>query len=228
MFSGVCLGVFELSLRDIRVQETVPLHWTGFSPTSPVNDPMRGRHSRNGIALSGLSANTRVDTLRGPVAARDLQIGDQVKVYSGGFATLRWVGTSRPLDDAGLPMRRISSDGGETTTLLTAEHLVLVSHPKIELLFGVNEVLCPAKHLPDSSVNPAFVHLLFDTYELVQCGDDWVESLMPQMDQIRAEELDTAQEILTLLPKLASRQGLASYVHTRPVLDEREATVLFG
>ncbi|MCK8463587.1 Hint domain-containing protein [Aliiroseovarius sp. S1339] len=222
-------------MRDIRVQETIPLHWTGFSSTSPVNDPMRGRHSRNGIALSGLSANTRVETLRGPVAARDLQIGDQVKVHSGGFATLRWVGTSRPLDDAGLPMRRLSADGADTTTVLTADHLVLVSHPKIELLFGVNEVLCPAKYLattgmflPDSSVNPAFVHLLFDTYELVQCGDDWVESLMPNIDRIRAEEQDTATEILTLLPKLASHQGLASYVCTQPVLDEREATVLFG
>lgn len=195
---------------------------------------MRGRHSRNGITSSGVSANTRIETLRGSVAARELQIGDQIKVLSGGFSTLRWVGTSRPQDDIGLPMRRYTADGNESTTLLTGEHLVLVSDPKIALLFGVDEVLCPAKHLvkagffvPDPSVNPTYVHLLFDTYELVQTGDDWVESLWPDMDQIRAVELDTAQEIMTLLPKLSSRQGLASYIQTRPILDEREASVLF-
>ncbi|WP_143064315.1 Hint domain-containing protein [Aliiroseovarius sediminilitoris] len=224
-----------MSLRDIRVQETIPIHWTGFSSTSPVNDPMRGRHSRRGIASSGLSANTRVETLRGPVIARELQIGDQVKTYGGGFSTLRWVGTSRVADEASVPMRRTSFDGHESSTLVTSDQLVLVSHYQTEILFGANEVLCPAIHLadigmfsPDPTVNPIFVHLLFDTYELVKCGDDWLESLRPNMDQIVAEDAKTAQEILSHLPKLVSQQGRAAYVRTRPVLDEREVALLFG
>lgn len=196
---------------------------------------MRGRHSRRGIASSGLSANTRVETLRGPVAARELQIGDQVKTYGGGFSTLRWVGTSRLAEDAGLPMRRTSFDGRESSTLVTSDQLVLVSHAQNDALFGTSEVLCPAMHLaaagvftPDPTVNPTIVHLLFDTYELVKCGDDWVESLRPNMDQIRSEDAETAQEILLHLPKLVSHQGRAAYVRTRPVLDEREVALLFG
>ncbi|WP_289069424.1 Hint domain-containing protein [uncultured Aliiroseovarius sp.] len=224
-----------MSLRDIRVHETLPPQWVDFTTTSPTYDPMRGRHSRRGIASSGLSANTRVETLRGQVAARNLQIGDQVKIAGGGFAPLRWVGTSRPHDDTGLPMRRLTADGGECTTLLAPDHLVLIRHQRAELLFGTAEVLCPAKYLgtggmfrSDAHVNPVFVHLLFDTHEMVKCGDDWVESLRPDMDRIRAEDLATAHEIIQRMPRLASRQGLASYMHTRPVLDEREAQMLIG
>ncbi|MCK0138701.1 Hint domain-containing protein [Aliiroseovarius sp. F47248L] len=222
-------------MRDIRVQESIPIHWTGFSSTSTVDDPMRGRHSRRGIASSGLSANTRVETLRGPVIARELQIGDQVKTYGGGYSTLRWVGTSRLGDDAGVPMRRTSFDGRESTTLVSSDQLVLVAHNQNDALFGTSEVMCPAVLLaaaglftPDPTVNPTIVHLLFDTYELVKCGDDWVESLRPDMDQIRTEDAETADEILSHLPKLVSRQGHAAYVRTRPVLDEREVALLFG
>lgn len=196
---------------------------------------MRGRRSRGEFTPSGVSANTRVETLRGPVAARDLKIGDQVKTRRGGFATLRWVGTSRPLERAGTPMRRVGSDGREGTTLLAPDHLVLISHPQNDLLFGAADVLCPAKYLvasghfvPDANVSPALVHLLFDTYELVKCGEDWVESLLPDMDQIRAEDPETADEIVEYLPRLSSRQGLASYLRTHPVLDAREARLLFG
>ena len=195
---------------------------------------MRGRHSRDGIAQSGVSANTRVDTLRGQVAARDLQIGDQVKTFDGTFAELRWVGTSRPSMGQDMPMRRTNDDGSESTTLLTPEHLVLVKNPKIALMFGVDDALCPAKFLsksgayvPDPTVNPVFVHLLFDTCELVKCGTDWVESLSPNMAQIRSEDLDTAKEIVKHLPRLANHQGHSSYIQDRLVLNEREAELLF-
>ncbi|MCK8484165.1 Hint domain-containing protein [Aliiroseovarius sp. S2029] len=224
-----------MSLRDIRVQENTPIHWAGFSPISPTHDPLRGRHSRGGIASSGLSAHTRVETLRGPVHARDLQIGDQVKTHRGGYATLRWVGTSRLSDQGDPPMRRTSFDGRESTSLVTPDQLVLITHQQNELLFGAAEVLCSARDLaavglftPDETVNPTFVHVLFDTYELLHCGDDWVESLRPDMDRIRTADADTADEILTHLPKLASHQARAAYVRTRPILDEREVSLLFA
>lgn len=224
-----------MSLRDLRVQETIPIHWTGFSSTTSSSEKRRARHSDHGFASSGVSANTRVDTLRGEVAARDLQIGDMVKTKSGQHAALRWVGTSRSNQASELPMRRLNADGRESTTLLAPDHLVLVSHEMCEFLFGTDEVLCPVKHLakaglyvPDPSVNPVFVHMLFDTYELIQAGDDWVESLLPDMDRIRAEDLDTANDIVARIPRLSHEQGLASYIPTRPVLNEREAALLFS
>lgn len=173
--------------------------------------------------------------MRGSVAARDLQIGDMVKTKNGHFAALRWVGTSRPAETSGLPMRRLAADGRECTTLLAPDHLVLIKHEMCEFLFGTDEVMCPAKYLakvgmflPDPTVNPVFVHLLFDTYELVHAGDDWVESLLPDMDRIRAEDLDTANDIVARLPRLSHEQGMASYIPTRPVLDEREVTLLLS
>ncbi len=218
----------------MRLQEAIPVQWAGFSTGTPTKDPLRGRYSRGGVAPSGLSANSRVETLRGAVAARDLQIGDQVKTYDGSFAELRWVGTSRPLMNNDLPMRRQNADGSDSTTLLTPEHLVLIEDDRCIALFGRRDVLCPAKYLaanghyaPDADVNPVFVHLLFDSYVLVKSGEDWVESLSPDMDQIRIDDQDTAQEITRHLPRLASLQGLASYVQTRPVLDAREADLLF-
>ena len=202
-----------MSFRDLKSEQSSSLSQAGFAPFGVDHAPLRPSQARNAIAASGISANSRIDTLRGKVAARDLREGDQVKIYGDKFATLRWVGLSRQGDN----------------------NLVMVRHPRTELLFGTNEVLCPARFLADAglfvqddTVTPVFVHLLFETYELIKCGEDWVESLMPNMSHIRSADLGVAKEITAVLPRLETEQGLASYVRNRPVLNAREALVLFS
>lgn len=224
-----------MSFRDLKSEQSSSLSQAGFAPFGVDHAPLRPSQARNAIAASGISANSRIDTLRGKVAARDLREGDQVKIYGDKFATLRWVGLSRQGDNSDLPMRRVETDGSPSTTLLSPDNLVMVRHPRTELLFGTNEVLCPARFLADAglfvqddTVTPVFVHLLFETYELIKCGEDWVESLMPNMSHIRSADLGVAKEITAVLPRLETEQGLASYVRNRPVLNAREALVLFS
>lgn len=224
-----------MSFRDTRHQENMPLHWTGLSSPVAARALNQALHSEVDIATSGVSANTRVDTLRGSVAARDLQIGDQVKTRRSGFATLRWIGTSRPNGRQNMPMRRALRGGQHRTVLLTAEQLVLVEHNRGAQLFGTQQVLCRAGHLeigaqfiPDKKVTPVFVHLLFDAVELVKCGSVWVESLCPDMEHIRAQSHAVADDILTHMPRLTNHQGLAAYVRDLPVLDRRETEALFS
>jgi len=77
-------------------------------------------------------------------------------------------------------------------------------------------------------VSPMMVHILLDKTELIQCGDYWVESLIPEIDLIRRDAPEAAEEILEACPRLRSQQGIASYLRDHLVIDRREASVIFA
>lgn len=223
-----------MNFRDTRLQESMPLDWTGLSSPVAAKSLRQAFHSDIDISPSGLSANTCVETLRGTVAARDLQAGDLVKTNRSGFAKLRWVGTSRRNRSGAVPMRCAMTGGQNSKTLLAADQLVLVEHERGERLYGTRRVLCAARHLtagnqfmPDHKVSPVFIHLLFDAVELVKCGSVWVESFCPDMDYIRTQDDAVARDIMNQMPRLASHQGLAAYVRDLPILDRNETAALF-
>lgn len=223
-----------MSLRDTRLQDSMPLDWTGLSSPVAAKTLRQAFHSDLEMSGSGVSANTCVETLRGSVAARDLQVGDLVKTSRSGFSKLRWVGTSRLNGSQPVPMRCAMNGGQNNKTLLSADQLVLVEHDQSERLYGTRRVLCAARYLtagdqfvPDEKVSPVFIHLLFDAIELVKCGAVWVESFCPDMDYIRVHNGAMARDIMQHMPRLANQQGLAAFVRDLPVLDRCETEALF-
>ncbi len=192
------------------------------------------RRRPTSYASSGLSANAAVRTARGEVCARDLRVGDLIYTLDHGLRPLRWVGVSRP-SEGEAPLVRVTREGARSQTVLAPQHLVHLSSPKADLVFGASEVLCPAKTLlgtgafvADSAARPSFVHLLFDSFELIQVGEIWVESFVPDMPRIRLVDPQVAREIIDHLPRLAHDATMANYVQDRLVLDAREVRCLFS
>ncbi|WP_424943037.1 Hint domain-containing protein [Aliiroseovarius crassostreae] len=194
--------------------------------------PLRRRP--HGYSSSGISSNAVVETAQGPKAARDLRVGDMVHTLDHGQQCLRWIGFSRLNADEGPLVRVMNDDGSRSQMILAPNHLVLQQSPLAEILFGDHEVLCPAHALsglgrfePASSATPTLVHLLFDRFELVQVGDFWVESFVPDMPRIRMLAPEVADDIINALPRLAHDPALANYIQDRIVLEGREVNCLF-
>ncbi len=221
-------------LREAQSEMDTPAAFQDFSLELGQNTPNR-RHASNAFSTSGISSNAPVHTARGTVLARDLRAGDQVHSYDNGLQTLFWVGFSRVDAVDGPLIRVMKPGGGRSQMLLTSNHLVLQHSATSEMLFGEREVLCPAKTLTGqdqfevaNSATPTLVHLLFDQFQLIQVGGLWVESHVPDMARTRLTAPETADEIVSAHPKLAHDGGLANYVQSRLVLEEREVACLAG
>lgn len=221
-------------LRETQSEMNTAAACQEYFPVSGKN-PQNHRQASNAFSASGVSFNAPVHTARGLVLARDLRAGDQVHTYDNGLQTLLWVGFSR-VDAADGPLIRVlKPGGGRSQMLLTPNHLVLQHSATSEMVFGEREVLCPAKTLIGqdqfevaSSATPTLVHLLFDQFQLIQVGDVWVESHVPDMPRTRLSAPETADDIVSAHPKLAHDGGLANYVQSRLVLEEREVACLTG
>ncbi|MBT2132142.1 Hint domain-containing protein [Planktotalea lamellibrachiae] len=219
-------------LRETQPELNTNLTRQDILLTHGENTQTRSRVS-DAYSASGISSNAPVRTARGIVSARDLRAGDQIHTYDNGLQTLFWAGSSR-VDGADGPLVRVlKSDGGRSQLLLAPNHLVLQKSAGSEMLFGESEVLCPAKTLvefdqfePACSATPTMVHLLFDRFQLIQVGEIWVESYVPDMERTRFIAPDLAAEIIGVMPKLAHNGGLANYVQSRLVLEEREVKCL--
>lgn len=226
-------------LRDFRTEEDMSVSWPGV-PTArndvSVSTQNESRRANLGGALSGISANTLVETARGTVPARALQAGDQVRTLKGRFAPVLWLGHSAmPKTQKSSPIRFPELTDGQSGALLTPGSLVLVDHPLCEILTGEAQVICSANMLAevgqaeiDATVSPMMVHILLDKTEMIRCGDYWVESLIPEIDLIRRDAPGAAEEILDACPRLRSHQGIASYLRDHLVIDQREASVIFS
>ncbi|WP_424939943.1 Hint domain-containing protein [Aliiroseovarius sp. S253] len=194
------------------------------------------RRAKLGGALSGISANTMVETARGYVPARALQVGDQVRTLKGSFAPIRWLGhSSMSKTKNESPIRFPGLTDGQSGALLTPGSLVLVDHPYCEMLTGEAQAVCSADMLAeagqaetDDTVSPMMVHILLNKTEMIRCGDYWVESLIPEIEQIQRDAPEAADEILQACPRLRSQQGIASYLRDLLVIDQREASVIFS
>lgn len=226
-------------LRDYKIEDELSVSWPGVPVVrseASVSAQNESRRAKLGVALSGVSANTMVETSRGPVAARDLQVGDKVQTLKGRFVPIRWLGhSSITKTQRAAPVRFPEVSGGQSGALLTPGSLVLVDHPFCEMLTGEPQVVCGAHMLADfgqaevdDTVAPMMVHILLDKTEMIRCGDYWVESLIPEIDLIRRDAPEAADEILAALPRLRSQRGIASYLRDHLVIDRREASVIFS
>jgi Ca2+-binding RTX toxin-like protein len=186
---------------------------------------------------------TMIRTDRGDVAVEMLQPGDMVVTRDNGLQPLRWTG-GRTLSMTELqanpelqPVRIAKgalAQGPSRTMLVSPQHRVLIEGARAELLFGEAEVLVPAKHLvghidatralPAEGVT--YIHVLFDSHEIVMSDGIWSESFQPAERTLSAMDAEVRAEVLALFPVLETDAD--AYVGARLSLKAHEARVLLA
>ena len=185
---------------------------------------------------------TQILTEHGPVTIEELAVGDLIVTRDHGLQPLRWIG-QRDLSLADLIVQpqlqpvRIAAGalgaGLPTRNLLVSpQHRMLIEGARAELLFGDAEVLVAATHLTGlarvSQVltkGVCYIHLLFDTHELIEAEGAWTESFQPAARTCGAMDAEQRAEIAALFPELD--QGL-HYPAARQTLKAYEARVLLA
>ncbi len=190
------------------------------------------------------TAGTRIVTPAGSVPVEALSPGDLVLTRDHGAVPLRWIGRrqishqelcanprlrpvvfARGALGAGLPLADIA---------FSPQHRMLVQSHEAELMFGENEVLVAARHfmgragirqaLPEDGVT--YVHLLFDSHEIVLTEGIWSESFQPGEHVLG--DMDAAQrdEVLELFPALRDGKPAVRYLAARITLKAHEARMV--
>jgi len=181
-------------------------------------------------------AGTLIRTPGGDVPVETLMPGDLVETFDEGAQPVRWAG-SRTVKAAGMlaPIRiRGGVFGAHDTLMVSPQHRVLVRDAMAEMLFGEDEVLVAAKDLINDMTirqipggDVTYVHLLFDTHQVVWSNGLATESFLPGPQTTSVLEQDTINEICTLFPELNAQTGAGYSPAARRTLKHFEARVLF-
>ena len=189
-------------------------------------------------------AGTLIDTAEGRKPVEALQPGDLILTRDHGYLPLVWTG-QRSIDavelaaqpDYAAVMIRAGALGlntPEVDTRVSPAHRVLVCGSRADVLFGEKEVLVPAGHLVgqpgiERDTGPVcYVHILFDSHQIVLGDGMWSESFQPADHSLDGLGEEQRVEILALFPELSDRKGQAAYRSARMTLKAHEARLLFA
>ncbi|QIE44327.1 Hint domain-containing protein [Pseudohalocynthiibacter aestuariivivens] len=189
---------------------------------------------------------TGVATPQGLRPVELLHPGDHVITRDNGIRTICWVGkkTLGAADTAQNPWLRpvliragAFGDGiPETDIRVSPNHRMLLANQLAETMFGEREVLVPAKHLaglpgvewPRPAQGVTYVHVMFESHEVLLAGGTWSESFQPGGEALRGVGAAQRRELLALFPDLETEVGLGAYRSARISLRAHEARVLLA
>lgn len=191
------------------------------------------------------TAGTLIETDEGRIPVEELFAGDRVLTRDHGYRRLVWVGhkevsldlmRTRP-DFAPVRIARGALDGAlpERDMLVSPQHRMLISGWRAELMFGVSEVLVPARHLigrpgitraHDTPVT--YVHIMCDRHEIVRADGCWSESFQPGDMSLAGLDGDQRAELLALFPELVAIAGQRDYAAARMTLKAYEVRAMFN
>lgn len=162
-------------------------------------------------------AGTQIQTLNGPRSVETLTVGTPIVTQDNGIEPIRWIGAvTRAVGDdlrpirirkgalgCGLPVRDL---------LVSPQHRMLVRSHIAERITGAKEILVPAKKLLGiPGIEPAheitevtYVHLMFDTHQVIFAEGAPTESLLPGAQALTAIGAKAEAELRALFPELES------------------------
>ncbi|WP_158963884.1 Hint domain-containing protein [Chachezhania sediminis] len=185
-----------------------------------------------------VARGTLIATPTGPRRVEDLEVGDNVTTHDGPPAPVRWIG-SKPISPDELARSpklwpvvvsagALGPNHPRRALTLSPQHRILVSGTGVDLLFGVPEVLVPAKALTNGDTirqvpldgGVEYFHVLLDKHEIIFTENLPTESFHPGNYCTKGLAPD---DYGRLMAALAGR----SYGHTaRPVLRVWEGRLL--
>lgn len=189
-------------------------------------------------------AGTLILTPEGEVPVEELKVGDLVITRDGTEVPIRWIGRKR-LSAGALhrnpklrPVRIRRGTFGEgrprRDLRVSPQHRVLLEGWAVEMLFGEDCMLAPAKQLVDGlgiTVEPVegpedYFHIMLDRHEILLSEGLPTESFHPGEWTMRGLSEPTRRELLALFPELAATGGLPALAG--PELRGPEARALLG
>jgi len=186
---------------------------------------------------------TMILTATGGRPIETLKPGDKGVTRDNGLQEIRWVGT-KVLDGRKLlespHLRPILIRKGalgrglpERDMMVSPNHRMLIANDKTTLLFEDREVLVAAKHLVNGtsiqqvdSIGLSYIHMMFDTHEIVLGDGAWTESFQPGDYSLKGIGDAQRNEIFELFPELRETHGRKKYVSARRSLKRNEARLL--
>lgn len=177
---------------------------------------------------------TMIATERGEVAVETLSCGDLVLTRDHGFQPINWIGTRTiPLSSSeGVsrfhPIRiEVGALGNglpQKPLYVSQQHRILVRSKIAQRMFGVDEVLVPAKRLLEiegiSLVSDrsevTYVHFLFEQHQVIYSNGAQTESLFTGPEVLKAVDEAARAEIIALFPELGEGNYLAQSVRVIP------------
>lgn len=130
---------------------------------------------------------TMIDTLAGPTPVEALQPGDLVPTRDGAVEPVIWVAASTvPGLGRAAPITIAEGTLGANAPLVVSpQHRLLLSDPRCETCFGVQEVFVAAGHLVDglqiqrrTQKTVTYHHVLFERHEVIAAHGVYSESLL--------------------------------------------------
>ena len=184
-------------------------------------------------------AGTRVETPEGPRAIEHLRPGDLVLTRDQGARPVAWIGTRRVAEDEARrhdlhPIRIPAGALGNARDIcVSPAHRVALDGPLCELWFGEPELLAPAAqlvgwrgiHVACDIAAPTYLHLMFDTHQLVTTDGLISESFHPGARALGGLDGAARAELLMLFPTLAEAPMRAT---ARRCLKGHETKVLLA
>jgi len=165
---------------------------------------------------------TMIQERRGQIAVEDLQVDDEVLTMDNGYQPVRWVG-SRALNAAELadhpnlkPIRIKAGSLGfgvpESDLVVSPQHRVFVRSIVAQRMFGVDEILVPAKRLIDldgidvdrSARSVTYNHFLLQRHEIVFSNGAPTESMYTGTEALNSVCRAAQREIRSLFPEIVS------------------------
>ncbi|EEX08096.1 type I secretion target repeat protein [Ruegeria lacuscaerulensis ITI-1157] len=168
---------------------------------------------------------TLIETERGPVAVEDLVVGDRVWTLDDGLQPVCWVGRQSVIAAGRFRMVTIPAGtlGNTAPLCVSQQHRLLIAHPSVELMFGLDQAFVPAISLVDAggaSLSAArtvtYHHFMLDRHAVVRANGALSESLL-----VSAAQSGTPDALF--FPEL---DGAATMAIARPALTRREGAIL--
>ncbi len=168
---------------------------------------------------------TQIATPTGPAPIETLSVGDLVITADNGPQPIRWIGRKhltgailqphhhlRPIR---IKAHAFGHNHPDRDLSVSPQHRMFLKSHQAQLMFGESEVLVPAKGLindktilVDSRATQVdYIHILFDSHQLVQANGTWSESFHPGTVGLGAIENNAKAELFDIFPELEKDTG---------------------
>ena len=198
----------------IDTNEDIDLNGDGIISPDEQGDGIFSSDVANGLVVICFGAGTLIETPDGLRAVENLKIGDLVNTLDSGPQKLTWVGrTTVPGTGVNTPIVIEAGALGNVRRLcVSPNHRIMLHGHEAELLFGVHEVLVPAKHLVNGTTirsapcpEVAYFHFLCEAHEIVFAEGCAAETLYPGKMALKSVDADAQAEILRLFPEVVEK-----------------------
>jgi len=163
---------------------------------------------------------TLIATPTGSQPIETLSVGDLVITADNGLQAIRWIGTKhitgvrlqayphlRPIR---IRAHAFGHNRPDRDLLVSPQHRMFLRSHQAQLMFGEVEILAPAKGLLNDKTilvdthitNIDYIHILFDSHQLVLANGTWSESFHPGTVGLDAIEDNSKTELLEIFPEL--------------------------